>query len=231
MDSIAAWAVLSAFYPTLLAATTVMLLLDHPKRLLLAYLLGALLVSISSGLVIVFALDGSSGATSTAQNTLSPAMNLVLGGILLLIAYLFRPGQPPREGGRLAERRRRKSESKADKGPPRWQAALSKGSPRAAFVVGVLLTLPGATYLIGLKDIADKDEGTAATIALVLGFNLIMLALLELPLIAFAVAPEWTTGAIDRFKAWFARNSSVLGFRLAMIFGLLLIARGVAELL
>ena len=231
MDGIALWALLSAFYPTLLAATTVMLLLDHPKRMLLAYLLGAMLISVSSGLVIVFALDGSSAATSTQQQTVSPGTNLVLGSVLLVIAYVVRPSRPPGEGGRLAERRRRRSEQRAEKGPPRWQAALSQGSARMAFVVGVLLTLPGATYLIGLKDIADQDAGTVATVALVLGFNVVMLALLELPLIAFAVAPDWTADAIDRFKAWFSRNSSILGFRLALVLGLLLIIRGVAELL
>jgi hypothetical protein len=37
------WALLAALNPTLLAATTVMLLLPHPKRLLLGYLLGALM--------------------------------------------------------------------------------------------------------------------------------------------------------------------------------------------
>src|SRR5580704_17894150 len=39
---------------------------------------------------------------------------------------------------------------KEDKGPPRWQQALSKGSARTTFVVGALLTLPGGSYLAGL---------------------------------------------------------------------------------
>src|SRR4051812_37974969 len=63
----------AALNPTLLAATTVMLVLPSPKRLLLGYLLGAMLTSISLGLVIVFTLSGSSTATSTAQHTVNPA--------------------------------------------------------------------------------------------------------------------------------------------------------------
>jgi len=39
--------------PTLVAATTVMLLLDRPARLMSGYLLGAYLTSITVGLVIV----------------------------------------------------------------------------------------------------------------------------------------------------------------------------------
>ncbi len=230
MDSILFWAFAAAFNPTLLAASTVMLLLDHPKRLLLGYLAGATLTSVTLGMVIVFALDGSSGATSTTQNTLSPAADLALGAILLVVAYVIRPGRVPREEGRLADRRRKREEAKKQKGPPKWQQYLSRGTARTTFVIGVVLTLPGASYLIGLNDIADKDSSTIATIAMVVGFNVIMLMLLEIPLISYTVAPDWTPDAIDRFKAWFNRNSKKFGFRLAAGVGLLLIVRGVIEL-
>jgi Sap, sulfolipid-1-addressing protein len=231
MDSAVLWAVVSAFNPTLLGATTVMLLLDHPKRLLLGYLLGALLTSLTLGMVIVFALDGSSGATSTGQSTISPATDLALGGILLVVAYVIRPSRTPSETGRLAERRRKRAEKKGEKGPPRWQQALSNGTARTTFVIGALLSLPGATYLIGLGDIADKDASTIATVGMIVGFNLIMLALIELPLLAYTFAPEWTPDAVDRFKAWFNRNSRVLGFRAALVIGTLLVVKGGVELL
>ena len=77
------WAFTAAFNPTLLGATTVMLLLDHPKRLLLGYLCGALMTSITLGLVIVFALDGSSSATRRRSRRSARAMDLALGGLLL----------------------------------------------------------------------------------------------------------------------------------------------------
>jgi hypothetical protein len=231
MDAIVFWAFVAALNPTLLGATTVMLLLDHPKRLLLGYLLGAMMTSLTLGMVIVFALDGSSGATSTGQSTISPATDLALGGLLLVVAYLIRPGRTPSETGRLAERRRRRAEKKGDKGPPRWQQALSKGTARTTFVIGALLTLPGASYLIGLGHIADENANTAATIGLIVGFNLIMLLLLELPLLAYTLAPDWTPDAVNRFKAWFNSNARVLGFRVALVIGALLVVKGVIELL
>ncbi len=231
MGDIYVFAFTAALNPTLLGATTVMLLLDHPKRLLLGYLLGAMLTSVTLGLLIVFSLDGSSGATTTTQNTLSPAANFALAGILLVVAYVIRPGRVPREEGRLADRRRRRQEGKKEKGPPRWQTALSKGTARTTFVVGALLTLPGGSYLIGLSHIADQNASTAGTIGLVLSFNLIMLMLLELPLIGYTFAPEWTERTIHRFRAWFNRNSKTLGFRLVVGLAMLLIIRGVAELI
>lgn len=48
--------------PTLLAASTVTMLLPNPVRLMLGYLLGALLTSITLGLLIVSALDGPDAA-------------------------------------------------------------------------------------------------------------------------------------------------------------------------
>jgi hypothetical protein len=222
------YALTAALNPTLLGATTVMLLLDHPKRLLLGYLLGALMTSVTLGLVIVFTLDGSA---STAQHTLSPAMDLALGAILLVVAWMIRPSRQPREGGIIAERRRKRKESKGDKGPPRWQRTLSQGSARTTFVVGALLTLPGASYLIGLHKIADSNPSTVGAVAAVLAFNAIMLALLELPLIGYVFAPDWTPRAVDRFKDWFSRNARRLAFRAALVIGLLLIIKGLIYLL
>ena len=213
------YAFFAALNPTLLAATTVMLLLDHPKRLLLGYLLGALMTSVTLGLVIVFALDGSA---KTAQHTLSPAYDLVLGALLIAISY----GISRWDRTSLAERRRRRKEAKPAKGPPLWQRTLSRGSAWMTFVVGALLTLPGASYLIGLHKISEGNPSTAAVVGEVLLFNLIMLALLEVPLVGFTIAPDATRRAIARFKAWFAANARRLGSRLALIFGALLILRG-----
>ena len=53
-----------------------------------------------------------------------------------------------------------------------------------------------------------------------------MLALLELPLIGYVFAPEWTPRAVDRFKEWFSRNARRLAFRLALVIGALLVIRG-----
>ena len=228
MDSVILWAFLAAFNPTLLAATTVMLLLPHPKRLLLGYLAGATITSVTLGLVIVFSLKDSS-AVDTAKHTLSPAADFTLGVLALLVSYLLRPDKPEREDGRWAERRRRRAEKKSEKGPPFWQRRLSQGTARTTFVIGILLTLPGGSYLVGLDHIADRHASTVATVAMVIGFNVIMLALLELPLIGYAFAPEWTPRAVERFKTWLSRNGRRIAVRGARLVGVLLIVRGVIE--
>jgi hypothetical protein len=226
MGDVVLFALAASFNPTLLAATTVMLLLDRPSALMLGYLLGALLTSITLGLVIVFSLTGSS-TTNTTQNTLNPAVDIALGVIALVLAYVIWRGHV----ARMRERRKARRAAKPDKGPPRWQRELSKGSPRTTFVVGALLTLPGASYLAGLNEIHKQALGTPASVLAVLGFNVVMLWLLEVPLVGFVVAPTWTPRAIDRARSWVSRHSHMFAVRGFTLVGVLLIGKGVVGLL
>jgi hypothetical protein len=211
--------------PTLVGATTVMLLLDKPSRLMLGYLLGAYMTSITLGLIIVFSLSGSS-ASNTTENAISPAVDIGLGAIALAISFVLYTGRHEA----LKERRRARKAAKPDKGPPRWQRELSKGSARTTFIVGALLTLPGASYLAGLDQIHKLKYSTTVTVLLVIGFNLVMLWLLEVPLASFAVAPEWTPRAIDRAKRWVSRHAHMFAVRGTAAIGVLLVIKGVVGL-
>jgi Sap, sulfolipid-1-addressing protein len=219
----------AALNPTLLAATTVMLLLPNPKRLLFGYLLGAMMISITLGLVIVFELQGTSFVEG-AQNQFSPALDYAFGGIALAVAYLL----ATRRDEAIAERRRRRKAAKdpdGKKGPPRWQQFLGRGSARDAFVVGALLTLPGGSYIAGMGSLAGQDLGDAATVLVVIVFNLIMLALLEIPALGYVLAPETTPARVDRFKAALVAHGRHAGIWIAGVVGALLVLRGTIELL
>jgi hypothetical protein len=212
--------------PTLVACTTVMLLLDRPVRLMMGYLAGAYLTSITLGLIIVFSLSDSS-ATTTTENTISPAVDIGLGALALAVAFVLHTGRAER----LRERRESRKAGKPVKAPPRWQRELSKGSPRVTFVIGAMLTLPGASYLAGLVSIHKLHYSTAETVLLVIGFNLVMLWLLEVPLACFLVAPDWTPQAIDRAKAWVRRHAHMFAVRGFAAVGTLLVIKGLIGLL
>jgi hypothetical protein len=222
-------ALLSMFNPTLLAAVTVMMLLESPKRLMLGYLLGAYLTSIGLGLTIVFALQESS-AVSTSQSTISPAGDIVLGALALLIAFVL---VTDRDRG-LRERKERHKREKRGEDEEKESLPLrllGRGSPRVAFAVGVLLSFPGASYLAGLGHIDSLEASTVATALLVVGFCLIQLILLELPLIGYALAPDWTQDAVNRFRAWLAssgRRAAIIG---AAAIGAAAVIKGIVGLL
>jgi hypothetical protein len=220
---------LAMFTPTLLAAVTVMMLLPNPKKLMLGYLLGAYTTSISLGLLIVFSLHGSS-SVSTAKHTLSPAEDIVVGLLALLVAFVLGTGRD----ARLQERRRRRKEEKAEAGDKKesWpEKMLGRGSARVTFAVGIVLTFPGVSYLAALDRMAKLDAGVPATVLLVLAFCLMQQMLLELPLLGYTFAPDWTKDAVSRFRAWLGRNGRRGAILLAAAIGVLLVVRGVITLL
>lgn len=225
LGSIFVLALGAMFNPTLLAAVTVMMLLPETKKLMFGYLLGAYLSSISIGLLVVFSLHGTA-SVNTARTTLSPAEDFVFGFLLLTVGVALRTGRFDR--ARERRRRRKEGEPKKESLPERW---LGKGSARITFVVGVALTLPGASYLVALKQMADLDAGTAPTAALVVAFCLIQLAFLELPLIGYVLAPEATQQRVVAFREWLARSGPRVAGEVALVLGALLLVRGGIELI
>ena len=153
-----------------------MLMLPNPKRLLLGYLAGAFTTSITIGIAIEIWLSDSS-ALSTTKHTINPALNIALGSLLLVLAFVLGTGK-------LTERRERKHAGKPKK-TPKWQTTLSKGSARSTFIVGLLLTFPGGSYLAALTEISKQNFGNAEVVLVVIAVNVVMLMLLELPLIGY----------------------------------------------
>jgi Sap, sulfolipid-1-addressing protein len=221
---------LAMFNPTLLAAVTVMLLMPNPKRLMLGYLMGAYLTSMTLGLVIVFALEDS-GFASTSKQTISPAEDIVIGLLLLVVAFVL---ATDRDQGLRERKARRKSEKLAEKRGEEKEALplrlLGRGSPRISFVVGLLLSFPGVSYLAALSHIDQLDAATVPTALLVIGFCLMQQTLLEVPLVGYVLAPERTQGAVDGFRAWLSRNGRRAGIIVAAVLGALLVVRGIVEL-
>ena len=113
--------------PSLLAATTLMLLLPNPKRLMIGYLLGAYMTSITLGLLIVFTLHGSS-TESTSRHTVSPAEDIVVGLLVLTIAFILRTARAvPSQWPRCGRRHRRRVRSSAAGHPGDARAARAAG--------------------------------------------------------------------------------------------------------
>ena len=147
-----------------------------------------------------------------------------------MIAYVLATGRDKAMSERRHERKAEKGKEKEPSGPPKWQQFLDRGSAGSAFIVGALLTLPGASYLTALSKLAAQDLSTAGTVITVLVINVIMLALLELPTLSYQLAPDTTAAKVDRVKAAISRHGRRLGIWGAAVIGGLLIVRGVIEL-
>lgn len=226
LGSIFGLALLAMFNPTLLAAVTIMMLLPSTKKLMVGYLLGAYLTSITVGLLIVFTLSGSSSVES-ARHTLSPVEDLVIGAIALLVGYVLLSGH----ADRLSERRRRHKEARGGPKESLPERLLGRGSARVTFAVGVVLSFPGVSYLTALDRMSKLSASDAELVLLVVGFCLMQQILLELPLIGYTFAPDWTKDAVARFRSWLGRSGRRAGGYFALAIGAALILRGVLTLL
>jgi Sap, sulfolipid-1-addressing protein len=221
------------FNPTLLAAVTVMLLMPNPKRLMLGYLLGAYMTSITLGLLIVFSLHGSS-TESTSKHAVSPVEDLVVGVLCLAIAWVLRTGRDQPFQQRRRAKKDAKLRARQEAGKPTESLPLrmlGKGDPKVTFVVGAALSFPGVSYLDALDHIHKLNPGTVATVALVVFFCVMQQILLELPLVGYLFAPDRTQATVDRFRAWMGRSGRTAAVIGAAVIGVWLTARGVITLL
>lgn len=64
-----------------------------------------------------------------------------------------------------------------------------------------MLSLPGASYLVALDILHKQALSDGQTILAVVAFCVIMLTLIELPVLAFAAAPDWMPRTVARFQA------------------------------
>jgi hypothetical protein len=97
------------------------------------------------------------------------------------------------------------------------------------FTAGLVINLPGAAYVIGLKDIAAGDHPTGVVIFQVVLFNAIMFLIAEITLFYLVFRPQ----RVEAVVKWMDRTLSEYGRRIGMAvsasLGLFLIVRGIAH--
>ena len=94
----------------------------------------------------------------------------------------------------------------------------------------MVVSLPGASYLVALDVLHKQSLGAATKVVCVIAFCLVTVVLIELPLLGFAVAPGWTVKTVERFKAWVGRDGRRIATVVALVVGVLLVVRGILEL-
>ncbi len=195
--------------PTAIAAVLVILSRPHPVRLLGAYVIGSFLTSVLVGIAIVAVLTATS-LVAPSRPASTPSFDIGMGVLILLSAAWLHSERSAALRRRAAERRaQRKARKAAGKGekPSRSSRILSRGSVGLVAALGVAMHLPGLLYLAALADIAHANPSTARALLLIVLFNIVMLAPIELPLLGYITAPQRTEQAVR------AVNSFIQGHR------------------
>jgi hypothetical protein len=218
-------AVVSSLDAGLLTASLVLLGRPRPAQQLLAYLIGGMGLSIAFGVLIVLALHGSKLLRGPSRSTRA-VIELVAGALLIIVAIAVRSGRAVQ----WHPRRRSQNEAKPSPRPSLYERTVGHDSVWIAWAAGALYSAPGAYYLAGLALLAKLGAPAATNVLAILGFNLIMFALVELPLIGFVVAPDRTRSVTERLNHWMADHRRTLITLVAGAGGAYLLVLGVTDL-
>lgn len=191
-------AVAVSLEPFRLGMTVLMINRPRPRLQLLAFLTGGFAMGTTVGVIVLFVLRPALGS---AHFTL-PRVQIVVGAVVLVNAALVATG--------LLGRARRKpcdgSVGRVNRllGPlaTRARQLLNGRSLWAAGVAGLGIALPSIDYVAALALIVAT--GTAATTqfgALML-FNVIAFGLVEIPLLAYLMAPDRTHATLSALYEW-----------------------------
>lgn len=216
-------AVVSALDAGLLTATVVLLGRPQPARQLGAYLLGGMGFSIVFGLLIVIALHGSNLRIGRSTRGV---IELVAGALLVLVAA----GELSGRSLHWHPRRTRKREDDRARRPSLRDRALGHDSLWIAWAAGALYSAPGAYYLAGLALLAKQNVSATTSVVVILAFNVIQFALIELPLLGLVLIPERTRSVTEKLNDWMTTHRRIVIVFLAGAIGAYLLISGVSDL-
>ncbi len=187
-----------------MAAVLVILNRPNPRALLMAYVVGSFIASVLIGIGVVALLKSSHVFTPNHASS-RPTFEIAVGVIILISEAWLSSARSAavrrRSSEWLASRRQRKAERSSD-APSRSARILNRGSVGLLAALGVATHLPGLLYLVALGDIAAANRGAPETLVVLIAFNLVMLAPIELPLLGCIVdlqATQEKVKTIDGF--------------------------------
>lgn len=215
-------AISAAVYPPALVVLLLMLSADHPRGLVFAYFCGALLVTVTAGLITLALLKGA-GLTTQSSKSASGSVYIVVGVLLLVLA-----GLAWRRRARPSVAQPEASDAGSGRVARLTQHALS--SHKWAFALGLAMFLPSPLYILAVKEIADSGGPASSDVLAVLICAAGVLLFVEIPLIALFFRPDRVADTITRFDGWLKRNGWTLAAILALIGGVYSIVKGITLL-
>ncbi len=216
-------AVLSALDAGLLTAAVVLLGRTRPARQLGAYLIGGMGLSIIFGLLIVLALHGTKLRLGRSTQGV---IEVVAGALLILVAVAEWSGRKVQ----WHPRRTRRRDGDRSERPSLHDRALGQDSLWIAWAAGALYSAPGAYYLAGLALLAKQNASATTNVVVILGFNLIQFALIELPLVGLALLPDRTRSLTEKLNDWMTAHRRIGIVILAGAIGTYLLISGIFDL-
>jgi hypothetical protein len=201
--------------PFRIGMTVLMLNRPRPVLQLLAFLSGGFAMGMTVGLVVLFVfrrrLLGSTYFTV-------PKVQILIGFLALVVAVVVAVDVPVRLGSRPARLAR----------PA--QRLLSGHSLSVAGIAGLSIALPSIDYLAALAVILASGAAALTQVAVLLMFNVVAFALVEIPLLAYLLAPKTTAMSVTALHNWIRSRRRLEVAILLALAGCVFLAVGMAGL-
>lgn len=216
-ESAAGFAVLSALSPTALLVGAVYLGSARPRRAMTLYLVGAITITVIMGIIVLVALRA--GGLSLPANR-QPRYGLRIGlGVLALAGGLY-----------MLRRKPRPPDPAKPKKPGLVARMMARPGAMAAFVTGIIVFVPSASFLAAIQSIATAKSSELDTTLTLVAVIVINVALVWLPLLLYLAAPEATTRRLKSFNGWLRAHGHAIVAISLLVVGALLIGSGAAGL-
>ena len=220
----------AAVFPTLLACVAILISRPSPRPLLLAFYAGALITSVTGGVIVLAIFNSGNTALGSSTTDPHPGFSIVAGVGALALAWIMASPRGKAWLDAMREKRAARKPPKEQQGPSWAERHLDDASAKVAFVVGAAINLPGPFYLLALGDISSGSYSTLQEAGLIVLFNAIMFLLLEVPLVGYLVSPDTTAERVSALSRWLNANGLRVMGVLVGIVGLSLIVQGIAAL-
>ena len=205
----------AALNPKLLAIDLLLIENRRPRAMFLCLLLGGMTTALTIGLLDVLTVHADN---ISSQGKVSAGVDLALGLLLLVLGALLATG-------RLHGRRRTSvpagtgaAEKPEKKGS--WpQRLLAEPRLGLAMLVGVLIGLPGASYIAALHNLVAGKYSTATQVVAVVVFVIIDFLLIIVPFAFLELRPEATKAHLKRTQDWLMGHVLQLMVGIALALG------------
>ena len=206
-------ALLAALSPAALLVAAVYLGSARPRLVGTLYLVGAILMSLVMGIVVIVILRNA-GLSLHRQHSARYGLRLGLG-VLMLAA-----------GAALARRKPKMPDPKKEK-QGLVSRMIANPAPGSAFVVGLLLFAPGVTFIAAVQVIATAKASVELTTVALFVVVVINAALVWLPLLLHLAAPGVTTRRLTAFNGWLRANGNKILIGVLVAAGAILVGNGI----
>jgi Sap, sulfolipid-1-addressing protein len=236
------FALLAAMSPTALLVMAVFLGAENPRRIALLYFVGAVLMTVVMAVTVLLVLRAT-GLNQPREHTPRYGLRLGLGILALAVAVVMslrarRTRHAPPSDAPISEGTAREdtasegtaSEGTASEGRPRKPGPVARLTarprPATAFLAGLLVFTPSASFVAAVQVIATANAATWETVLAVVIVVTLTAAIVWLPLIFYFAAPEATTRALRRANGWLVAHGRKVVIGCLAVAGAALVING-----